>query len=1042
MKLLKLRFFYFICFLSALTAMAQDVTVTGTVTDENGLPVPGASVYTTDKAFNATSDIDGQYQIKAPASATLVFSYIGYSEQQIAIGGQSSINVQLAPSSETLEELVVVGYGTQKKSVNTGAISSVRAEQLENMPLTRVEQSLQGRTSGVTIFANAGQPGSGATVRIRGVSSFNGDGANNPLFVVDGIIVDNGGIGILNQADIESIEVLKDAASAAIYGTRAANGVILITTKKGKAGKMVVNYNGFAGFSSAARKVDLLDARQYATLRNEQYANGFSGGTFALPYPNAANLGVGTNWQDIIFNDNAQRSQHEVSVSGGSEKSNFYMSFGLVDQDGIVTSDISSYSRKTIRLNSNHKVKDWLNIGQTLTYSREKNVGLGNTNGEYGGPLASAINLDPTTPAIVTDLSTVPNPSDYAQQYAVKDANGNYYGISNAVQQEMTNPLAYIETRRGQYSWADNFVGNVFVEVSPADGLKLRSTINGKLAYYGGEGFTPMSYLNPNNNTTRNNLSRNTNKTFGWSIENIASYTKLLGDHNFTVLLGQGAYVDNIGYGQGITYYNQPVNNYEDASFAWTTIPDDITGYSFTNNEHTISSLFARVNYDYKEKYLFTGIVRRDGSSRFGANNKYGVFPSFSVGWVPTKESFWKENDYVNTLKIRAGYGVTGNDNIGDFSYLALIGGGTNYTVGNGGAVTVGNAPLRPSNQDIAWEETSMTNVGFDATLFNDFTLTVEWYNKKTDGILQDIRLPGYVGALSSPRGNVAAMKNTGVEFELGYSKKIGDVNISVNGNLSTLKNTVTSVGQDRDFNTGPSIQSSAYPLTRSEVGSTFNGFYGFVTDGIFQNEADVQSHVNSAGEVIQPNAVPGDFRYQDLDDDGEITEADRKYLGKPLPDITYGFTVNVAYKGFDLSLMGQGVAGNQIFQGIRRLDMINANWQTNALNRWNGEGTSNTYPRLSTTDPNGNFSKPSNFYLQDGDYFRIKIIQLGYSLPESIIGTAGLTKTRIYVTAENLFTFTKYTGFDPEIGGDVMGIDRGYYPQARSIMIGCNLQF
>ncbi|MES2486356.1 MAG: SusC/RagA family TonB-linked outer membrane protein, partial [Bacteroidota bacterium] len=556
---------------------------------------------------------------------------------------------------------------------------------------------------------------------------------------------------------------------------------------------------------------------------------------------------------------------------------------------------------------------------------------------------------------------------------------------------------------------------------------------------YGTESFTPKSYLNPNNNTSRNNLFRSSNKNFGWQIENTVQYSKLFGDHNVNVLLGQGAYVDDIGSGQGITYYNQPVNNHGDASFAWSTVPDDITGYAFTNNEHIVTSLFARAIYDYKEKYLFTGIIRRDGSSRFGANNKYGTFPSFSVGWVPSKEDFWKDNKVVNVLKVRGGYGVTGNDNIGNFGYLSLIAGGTNYTIGNGGAVTVGNAPVRPSNQ---WEETAQTNIGFDATILQDFTLTVEWYNKKTSGILQDIRLPGYVGASGSPLGNVASMKNTGVEFELGYRKKIGDVDFSINGNLSTLKNTVTSVGPDRLFNSGPSIQSSAFPLTRSEVGGTFNGFYGFVTDGIFQNTGEVQSHTSTDGTVVQPNAVPGDFRYVDLNDDGQITEADRKYLGKPLPDITYGLTFNVKYKGFDLNVMGQGVAGNQIFQGLRRLDMINANWQTTALNRWTGEGTSNTYPRLSTIDNNGNFSKPSSFYLQDGDYFRIKIVQLGYSLPESLISQAGLSQLRLYVTAENLFTFTKYTGYDPEIGGDVMGIDRGYYPQAKSIMIGCNLKF
>lgn len=1035
MKLLKLRFFYFVCLLCTLSAWAQDVTqVTGTITDEAGMPVPGASVIEKGTQNGTSTDMDGKFSISVGNTAVLQVSYIGYTSQEILVNGQTTINISLVPGAEQLEEVVVVGYGTQKKSVVTGAISQVTAKQLENLPLTRIEQSLQGRTSGVTIFANSGQPGSASTVRVRGVASFRAE-ANDPLWVVDGIIMDNGGLGFINQADIESIEVLKDAASSAIYGTRAATGVILITTKKGKAGKLSVNYNGFAGFSAPARKLDLLDATQYATLRNEQYANGFQTGTFQLPYPNAANLGRGTDWQDVIFNDHAARSQHELSVSGGNEKSNFYMSFGLTDQEGIVTSEISQYIRKNLRLNSDHKVTSWLKIGQTFAYSKEKTLPVGNTNGEYGGPLASAINLDPTTPAIVTDPSTTPNPSDYSNQYALKDANGNYYGISNAVQQEMTNPLAYIATRRGNYDWSDNFVGNAYVAITPIEGLTFKSTIGGKMAYWGSESFSPQSYLNPNNNNSRNNLFRATNKNMRWTFENTVSYSKIIADHNFTVLLGQGAYVDDIGSGSTVRYYNQPTNNWQDASFSWPTVAADIQGSAYTNQEHTVSSLFARLNYDYKEKYIFTGIIRRDGSSHFGSNNKYGNFPSFSLGWVPTKEDFWKQNNILNTLKLKGGWGVTGNDNIGNNGFLSLIQGGNNYTIGNGGAVIVGNSQARPSNPDLAWEETTQTNIGLDAVFLKDFTLTVEWYKKKTTGILQDVRLPGYVGASNPPFGNVGEMKNTGVEFELGYHKRVGDFDISVNGNLSTLKNTVTSVGRDRTFNSGPSIQSSAYPLTRSEVGGSYNAFYGFVTDGIFQNQAEIDAAAKPADITV----VPGDFRYKDLDGDGVITEKDRKYLGSPLPDITYGLTINLAYKGFDLMMMGQGVAGNQIFQGVRRLDMINANWQTNALNRWTGEGTSNSYPRLSTLDANGNFSRPSNFQLQDGDYFRIKLVQFGYSLPESILGKT-LSKARIYVTAENLFTFTKYTGFDPEIGGDVMGIDRGYYPQARSFMVGCNL--
>lgn len=1042
MKLLKLRFFYFLCLLCTLTAWAQDAAqVNGTVTDETGMPVPGASVLEKGTNNGTTTDIDGKFTINVAPTATLQISFIGYTTQEIAVNGQTTLNISMAPGLEELEEVVVIGYGTQKKSVVTGAISQVKAEQLENLPLTRIEQSLQGRTSGVLIAANAGQPGSSATVRVRGVTSFNA-GSNDPLWVIDGIIVDNGGIGYLNQADIASIEVLKDAASQAIYGARAGAGVILVTTKKGKAGKLQVNYNGYTGIQKASRKLDLLNARQYATLRNEAYANGYTNGNFQLPFPNASELGRGTDWQDIIFSDNATRSQHELSLSGGNDKSTFYMSFGILEQEGIVMPQISNYTRKNLRLNSEHKVTKWLKVGQTVGYSREKNIGLGNTNNEFGGPLASAVNLDPTSPARVTDPTTQHNSNEYLNFPSVRDDNGDYFGIPR-VAQEMTNPLAYAKVREGNYGWADNFVGNAFAEVQPIEGLKIRTTVGGKLSYWGSQSFTPISYLNTNNYTQNNSLYRETRKGFGWNIENTASYTKLIGNHNFSILVGQGAYVDNISSGHGTTYRNLPVNTASEASFNWGIDPEDQIGWASTSPKHIVTSLFARASYDYKEKYLFTGIIRRDGSSRFGDNNKYGVFPSFSAGWVLTKEDFWHDNKVLNQFKLRGGYGVTGNDNIGDFRYLATVSGGRNYTVGSGdqSSVVVGYSPDAPPNPDLKWEETAQTNIGFDAILFRDFNVTVEWYKKKTTGILQWVRLPGYVGATGSPDGNVGDMQNTGFELELGYRKKVGDLNISVNGNLSYLKNKVLSVGPDRTHNTGPGIQ-SAGPITRSEVGHSINAFYGYVTDGIFQNQAEIDAYTGTDGGLIQPLATPGDFKFKDLNGDGMINDLDRKFLGSPLPDYTFGITLNLDYKGFDLMAFGQGVAGNQIFQATRRLDIPTANWQTNALNRWTGEGTSNTYPKLSSGDPNGNFSKPSNFYLQDGDYFRLKVLQIGYSLPQNIIETIGLSKFRVYLQSENLVTFTKYTGFDPEIGGDVMGIDRGYYPQAQSFMIGCNLQF
>ncbi|ULC58011.1 TonB-dependent receptor [Flaviramulus sp. BrNp1-15] len=1030
-----LKSFTILFIISSWFSFAQEIAINGIVNDETGIPIPGVNIIKKGTKSGVVTDFDGAFTINTEVGSTLSFSYVGYVTQDVVVINSSSLTVTLVQDLAQLDEVVVIGYGTQKKSVVTGAISGVKQSELEDLPITRVEQTLQGRVSGITIAANSGQPGSSSTVRVRGITTL---GNNEPLWVVDGVVVDSGGIGFLNQSDIESVEVLKDAASQAIYGARAATGVILITTKKGKSGKLSVNYNGYTGISSAARKLDLLNANEYATLLNEKSVNG--GGSILFSDP--ASYGKGTDWQSIIFNDSAKRTSHEFSLSGGNDISKFYASFGYTDQEGIVMSDISNYTRKNIRLNSTHNITDKLRFGQTVGYSNEKNIGIGNTNSEFGGPLSSAINLDPLTPTVETD-PTLTGQAPYTNNGIWRDANGNPYGISGLVAQEMSNPLAYQQTLLGNYGWADNFVGNAYLEFEPIEGLKFRSTLGGKLAYWGYQSYTPVSYLNASFITPQNNISRGTNKGFGWNIENTVSYSKTLGSHNFSILLGQGAYVDNITSGENVTYFDIPVDNYRDASFNFSVPTDQINASAYTGNEHKVNSLFSRLTYDYNEKYLLTAIVRRDGSSRFGANNKYGFFPSFSAGWVPSKEDFWKDNNVINQLKIRGGYGITGSDAIGDFQYLSTVSGGRNYTIGTSGSVVIGNSPDAPSNPDLKWEETSQLNIGFDTRFFSDFSLAFDWYKKETTGILQSVSIPGYVGAVGSPTGNVADMENTGIDLEIGYNKSFEDFNLSLNGNVSFLENTVTYLGNGVDFlSGGATIQSSTYPITRTQVGQPVNSFFGFKTNGIFQNQEEINNYVSSDGTVIQPNAQPGDFKWQDLDDDGNIDSDDRGFLGSSIPKVTFGFTLNLDYKNFDLLVFCQGASGNKIFQGLRRLDVENANYQTAALGRWVGEGTSNTYPRLTTNDTNNNFSNPSDFYLEDGDYLRFKTIQIGYTLPSDVLSKYGVDKLRIYLTSENLLTFTKYSGYDPEIGGGIFGIDRGYYPQAITNQIGINLQF
>ncbi len=1035
-NLQRLSFLFSILFLS-ISASAQNKTISGKVSDENGNPILAASVLAKGTSLGTSTGVNGEFSLSVPETATtLTVSSTGFVTKDVAIEGNHLL-ISLLRTTSHLDEVVVVGYGSQKKSNITGAISSVKASDLENVPNGRIEQALQGRVSGVTIMQNSGQPGSPSTIQIRGTTTFNN---NNPLWVVDGVVVDAGGIGYINQSDIESIEVLKDAASAAIYGTRAAGGVILVTTKKGKAGKTVVTYNGYYGSSAPAKVLSLLNATQYATLRNESAAAAGKD----IPFADISSLGKGTDWQNAIFNNNAPSYAHEVSMSGGNEKSTFYFSAGIEDKAGIVATEISKYNKINIRLNSKHKISKIFTFGQTLGYTRQKSTGLGNTNSEFGGPLSSAINLDPITPLVVKDIASQPNAVIYENASIIKDANGNPYGISNYVGQEMTNPVAYMETRLGGYNWSDDIVGNAYLEATPIKGLTLRSSVGAKKAYWGNIGFTPLYLLSSSVSTNKNSYSKGENKSFNWNIENTITYNKNIGEHNFTVLLGQGSYVDNIGGNTGMTFYNLPISYYTDASFKFDVGLANRDGYAGDFIEHKIYSLFSRVNYSFEDKYLLTGIIRRDGSTRFGANKKYGIFPSFSAGWNVHNEKFWRMNGIINSLKIRGGYGVVGNDNSNDFQYLARIVGGYNYPVGNSGVVTTGYAPETLDNPNLHWEQTASTDVGFDARVLDHFTVTFDWFNKKTSGILRQVKIPGYVGVSSNPWDNVADMKNTGVELELGFNKRIGQFNLSVNANGSYIKNMVTYVSADTNFIGGGASFQSMGTVTRIQVGQPYNSFWGYKILGIFQNEQQILDYKNKNGTPIQPNARPGDFKWADLNGDGTITDGDldKTFLGSSNPKYTFGFTVNLQYKDFDLMAFAQGVAGNKIFQGLRRLDILTSNYSTKALSRWTSEGSSTTFPRLTDADPNGNFSKMSDFYLENGDYLRFKAVQLGYTLPNRLFHNIGVSRLRVYVTAENLFTVTKYSGYDPEVGGGVFGIDKGQYPQARTFIGGVQLSF
>jgi len=1018
-------------------AWSQQVQISGVVTSAaDNQPLPGASVVIKGTVTGTITDINGKYTIKAEPKQVLVYSFIGMDPQEITVTATSkTVDVALLQQAVMTSEVVVVGYGTQKKSVITGAISSVKSKDIEKIPNGRVEQALQGRVSGLTVAANSGQPGSTSTIRVRGITTF-GDANNNPLWVVDGVVVDAGAIGYLNQSDIASIEVLKDATSAAIYGTRAATGVILITTKKGEAGKLNVSYNTFYGTSAPAKELQLLNASQYATLINEK---SIGGGGSPL-FPNIGQYGKGTDWQKAIFNNNAMRYSHELSLSGGNDKSTFYSSLGISNQEGIVSTKISNYNKISIRLNSDHKISKIFTFGQTLGYTHQKTTGIGNTNSEFGGPLSSAINLDPITPLVVTD-PLVANAAPYSTNPVIRDANGNPYGISPTVGQEMSNPLAYEQTRLGQYSWSDDIIGNAYLELNVNKHIKFRTSAGAKLSYWGDQGFTPVYYINAFP-ILKNSFSQSNQHGLDWNLSNTVTYSNKIQDHEFSILLAQEANVMGIGGGTSNSMSGLPITSYQDASFNFDISQANRISGTWDFTQHKISSLFTRVNYNYKEKYLFTGIIRRDGSTRFGSNYKYGIFPSFSLGWVVSNENFWKPNEIVSSLKIRGGYGVVGNDAISDFGYLSRVVGGFNYTIGNGGVITTGYAPQSLDNPDLHWEQTSQLNIGFDARFLTNFNISFDLYKKTTTGILRPVPIPGYVGVSNAPVANVANMDNKGLEVELGYNKSFGEVTFSASGNFAYLQNKVTYVNSDANFIAGDASFQSMSTVTRTQVGQSYNSFYGYKTAGIFQSWADVNAYTNSTGGLIQPNAAPGDWRWVDTDGDGLITEKDKTFLGSNIPKYTFGLTLNASYKGFDVMVFAQGAAGNKIFQGLRRLDIMNANYQTVALSRWTGEGTSNTYPRLTSNDVNGNFSSMSDFYLEKGDYLRLKQFQLGYTIKSDLLKKISVTKFRIYLQSENLLTITKYTGYDPEVGGGVYGIDKGMYPQARSFIAGLQLQF
>lgn len=873
---------------------------------------------------------------------------------------------------------------------------------------------------------------------------------SSPLIVIDGYPVPEG-LSTLDMADIASIEVLKDAASGAVYGARAANGVILVTTKTGKIGKTKVTYDFSYGWQSAWKKRDVLNASEYALMINEGAINAGIAPKFSDPY----SYGQGTNWQDEVFNNNAPMMNHQVSVSGASEKVNYLFSLGFYTQDGIVGGnfDRSNYERLTLRSNTQYtlfdesKERNWLNslkVTSNLSYARIKSTNF-DDNSTWGTPLGSALALSPilnvydeTEEAIKAQFDKYGTTAEYTPVYDPR--NGKLFSIPGEFG-EMSNPIAKLSLP-GDKHWSHKFVANFSAELQLWDNLKFKTSYGADLSFWGYDGYRPLYYLRSGESSTQSSAYSRKEDGTVWQLENVLMYDKSIDKHSFSVLLGQSAKKSSGSYLYGsrnnITNYSRP---YIDASTGLAANADrDAAGAPSV--DATLASIFARASYNYDERYMLQVTVRRDGSSRFGPNNHYAVFPSFSLGWNLTNEKFMnKRPNWLTTTKIRLSWGKNGNENIGNFKYTVLTSPGNNAIFGSSENVINGVKASGLANPDLKWEESEQLDFGLDFGFFNNaLSFTADYYKKKTNGMLMEMNIPFYVGE-AKPIGNVGKMENSGIELEAAYKFRVSDWNFRVSANASYLKNKLIEYGNESGWENLDSFQGTG-DISRAENGKPFPFFYGYKTAGIFQNTDEVKAYKNDKGELLQPTAVPGDVRFVDVDGNGIIDANDRTDIGKGMPDWTFGFNLGVSWKNFDLNMMWQGTAGNDIYDATRRTDIATSNLPSWMLNRWTGEGTSNRIPRFVQGD-NVNWQS-SDLYVYDGSYLRLKNIQLGYTLPAALTQKVFISSLRFYVAAENLFTFTKYHGFDPEIssGGTSLGIDYGVYPQARVWTIGASLSF
>lgn len=1060
--------FLFIFIAYSFSAIAQNYKVSGTIVSvDDNMPIIGANVIVKGIGKGTVSDNNGQFSISVDKNQTLVFSYIGYlnSEKKIT-NNISNLRIVLNSNSVVLDEVVAVGYGTAKKSDLTGAVASVSGEQLRKLPASSIDKALQGLSPGVTVVANSGQPGADMVVRIRGIGTTNDA---SPLYVVDGVMCSN--INFLSPNDIKSIEVLKDASASAIYGARGANGVILVTTNQGaKTGKMTLSVDAYYGVQNRAKELNLMNSNQLATFwgytgttptdfNNWVYSN-FANSKSSY-YPAGLDLSnVNTDWQAQVFQPDAPIQNYHVSANGGSEKSSYSISAGYFDQQGIILS--SYYKRFTFRINSSAQVNDWLKVGENMSLMTSDSRGV-NPNSDQSSLLNSAIRFAPwdlpyypkgtVTPSIVNDPYNV----------AASSITNYFNPISMSV---FDHPST-------QY---DRLVGDAYFEIKPIKDLVYKADFGIDLSYGRNREFKEQYYVSPTDFFGPSNfITASFQRYQTWSIEQTLTYSKTIGKHNFSAMVGSSlseySYYTLGGSKVGISYPT-PDNWYismANGDPTKSTVGDGV-GLS------RLASFLGRVNYSYNNRYLFTANFRADGSTKFPVNNLWGYFPSFSLGWKASEEEFFAPlRPLIGTLKVRAGWGQIGNENIGSNNFFPKVTSGINFTTyvfgtGDQQLATGGTMTSLPTG-NLKWETTEQSNFGFDFGMLNNrLTGGMDYYIKDTKDMLLTVVLPEQIGMEFSSPSNVGQVRNQGFELSLNWRDKISKkLNYSIGGNLATVNNNFTKMG------TSSPIYGQGFNgenLVISKEGYPLYSFYGYTFDGIFQNQSDLDNYVvrdangnpglfqygsddkpvhDANGNLIPdatgkqvPIVIPGiikagDVRYKDINGDGLITDKDKTILGSSFPTFTYGLNASIDYAGFDISVFFQGVSGNLIYNSNRvLLEGVVAkatNLSTNMLNSWTETNPSTTMPRVY-----GNAANywASNRFLEDGSYLRLKNAQIGYNLPKKLLTPAKIESCRLYVSGTNLLTITKYTGYDPE--ASYSGVDRGNYPQAITILFGVKM--